>query len=227
MKLKMKLLNLCVAIMVLFGGGAASAAAILDDGGFETPVLSDLLTNGNNYLYPNGAAGGWVFNAAGLISTTAAASNDSFFGNTSPAGFSGAQYAFVQASGSLSKTFSMLAASMARIEWLEGSRPRLSASFGGDHVYSVLVNGLLVGTFATASGQSFEAESLLVALPAGVSTLSFAGQVVTDNTVFLDNVNIAPVPLPGGSFLLASAMTVLGITRWTRPGSDQRLAGRL
>jgi hypothetical protein len=223
----MKLLALCVATMVLLGGGAVSAATILDDGGFETPVLSDLLTNGNNYLYPNGAAGGWVFNSAGLISTTAAASNDSFFGITSPAGFSGAQYAFVQASGSLSQTFSMPAASTARVEWLEGSRPRLSASFGGDHVYSVLINGLLVGTFATVSGQSFEAESLLVTLPAGVSTLTFSGQLATDNTVFLDNVNIAPVPLPGGSCLLVSAMTALGITRWLRRGGDQRLAGRL
>jgi hypothetical protein len=58
LRIKIKLLTLRVATMVLLGGGAASAAGILRDGGLETPVLSDLLTNGSILLYPNGAAGG-------------------------------------------------------------------------------------------------------------------------------------------------------------------------
>ncbi len=183
---------------------SASQANLITNGDFENPALSTnpnfgptAFTPASNYAYP-GLFGtltfdSWTYNGgAGLIDTSQG--NNAWYGSTSPSGFSGNQYAFVQNSGTLSQTFNSALAGLTTVSWLEGSRPDLVCC-NGNQTYEVLLNGNVIYSNTTPSGQNFLATSAIGSLIAGLNTLEFLGLSQNpDSTVFLDNVSVAAVP---------------------------------
>jgi hypothetical protein len=99
----------------------------------------------------------------------------------------------VQNSGILSQQNSPLAG-LTTVSWLEGSRPNLGCC-NGNQTYEVLLNGSVIYTNTTPSGQNFLAASAIGSLLAGLNTLESLGMSQNpDSTVFLDNVAVAAVP---------------------------------
>jgi hypothetical protein len=180
-----------LAVMVSTGH-----ANLIANGDFEDPALK---TNPlpkqpqNNYVYPNQTVANWTYvGGSGLIDTSQG--SNAWYGNNSPTGFSGNQYAFVQDSGALSQTFNSTLAGLTTFSWLEGSRPD-QVCCNGNQTYEVLLNGNVIYTNTTPNGQSFLARTATGVLNTGDNTLEFLGVTQNpDSTVFLDNVAVAAVP---------------------------------
>jgi hypothetical protein len=206
--MKTRFLEVAATLALLAVAGPASAAVnLLSNGSFESPDLNGNPTFGPNatnnnlpaYIYPGGAGPStvddWTYNAGtGLINTNVG--SNPWYGGTSPSGFDGKQYAFVQggSTSTLSQTFFSSGGGLTTIEWLEGSRPNFG-SYDGNQSYQVFLNNLLLGTFSTLSGQNFELESVNGTLIAGVNTLEFRGFTAEgDHTAFIDNVSVSAVP---------------------------------
>lgn len=174
-------------------------ANLIANGDFENPALnnnpvfgSPPLISAGNYVYPNQTVASWTYvGGAGLIDTSQG--NNAWYGNTSPSGFSGNQYAFVQGSGTLFQTFNSAFAGLTTVSWLEGSRPDLGCC-NGSQSYQVLLNGSLIYSNTTPNGQNFLGTSGIGSLIAGLNTLEFLGLSPNDSTVFLDDVSVAAVP---------------------------------
>jgi hypothetical protein len=206
--MKTRLLAYAAALALLAIASPASAAVnLLSNGGFELPDLNTNPSFGpeafnpvpGSYVYPGffGPAtyDSWTYNAGGGLINTSVGSNP-WYGSTSPSGFEGHQYAFVQGgtTSTLSQTFSSAVAGVTTIQWLEGSRPDFG-SFNGAQTYEVLLNNLVLGVFSTLSGQNFELESVNGTLLAGSNTLQFKGLTVDgDHTVFIDDVAVSAIP---------------------------------
>lgn len=186
---------------------ASAAVNLLINGSFELPDLNTNPSFGpeafnpvpGSYVYPGlfGPAtyDSWTYNAGGGLINTSVGSNP-WYGSTSPSGFEGHQYAFVQGgpTSTLTQIFSSAGGSLTTIQWLEGSRPDFGCC-NGDQSYQVLLNNIVLGTFSTLSGQNFELESVNGTLLAGSNTLQFKGLTVDgDHTVFIDDVTVSAVP---------------------------------
>jgi hypothetical protein len=179
---------------------SAGHANLIANSDFENPALNNSpvfgsppLISAGNYVYPNQTVANWTYvGGSGLIDTSQG--NNAWYGTTSPSGFSGNQYAFVQNSGTLSQTFNSALAGLTTVSWLEGSRPDLVCC-NGNQTYEVLLNGNVIYSNTTPSGQNFLATSAIGSLIAGLNTLEFLGLSQNpDSTVFLDNVSVAAVP---------------------------------
>lgn len=200
-----------------FAASNAGAAELIINGGFESPALSsgynfgpDALQPASNYVYPGYSApqtvDGWTYSGGvGLIDTSQG--SNAWYGSTSPSGYGGNQYAFVQGQSTLLETFTSTSAGSATLSWLDAGRPDFG-SYGGDQTYEVIFNNALVGTFSTLSGQNFTPEMLSVLLLAGSNTLEFVGQSASDNTAFIDNVSIS-VPELSTWVLLSTGFAAL------------------
>jgi hypothetical protein len=202
--MKTRLLNFAASLAFLAAVSPASAAVnLITNGGFESPNLT---TNPNfgppafnpvpgSYVYPEGTLDDWTYGGGtGLINTSVG--SNPWYGSTSPSGYGGQQYAFVQGGSvsTLSQTFSSASAGLTTIEWLEGSRPNFG-SYDGNQTYEVLLNNVVLGVYSTLSGQNFISESVKGTLVAGLNTLQFEGLTVEgDHTVFVDNVAVSAVP---------------------------------
>lgn len=123
----------------------------------------------------------------------------------------------MQNSGSLSQYFVSPGGELA-LTWLTGGRPNLYGTNGGDETYAVEVDGAMVGTFSTVSGQSFTPETLaLTDVSAGLHNLIFQGLITTgDETSFFDNVSIVTgatitVPEPATWMLILAGFGALGV----------------
>ena len=213
---------------------SAGQANLIVNGDFESPALS---TNPNfgptafmpasNYVYPGFSApltfASWTYNGgAGLIDTSQG--SNAWYGNTSPSGFSGNQYAFVQNSGILSQQFSSAVSGPTTISWLEGSRPDFGCC-NGNQTYQVLLNGNVIYSNTTPSGQNFTLESAIGSLVAGPNTLKFLGLSKNpDSTVFLDDVTVAAVPEASTWIMMLLGFLGVGLASYRRMG---RLAFRL
>ncbi|WP_293906360.1 PEPxxWA-CTERM sorting domain-containing protein [Phenylobacterium sp.] len=188
--------------------GQASAGQLLTNGGFESPDIGT-----GNYTYPGlsygtiapiGAnQGGWTFAGSALVNGTG---SNAWYGGAAPAGMVGAQFAALQATSSLSQAFTATAGAL-HLSWLDAGRP-----WGmGDQSYQVLLNGAAVsGAFGTASNDPFSLNTLnLTGLTAGASyNLAFQGLATTDDTAFIDEVQLSDVlPPPPPK---APSITVLG-----------------
>jgi hypothetical protein len=195
---------LAAAAVVLGASAEASAATLVTNGDFESPNIGT-----SNYIYPEGSFAGWTWSGnAGIIN---AQGSSAWYGGTSPSGFSGDQYAFVQTGGSFSQTFTVASAETGTVSWLSGSRPNFGP-YDGTASYEVLLNDTVIDTISTGSDQNFIAESVAgVSLVAGANTLEFLNiDNSGDHTAFVDNVAVSAVPLPAAAPLFAAAMAALG-----------------
>lgn len=208
---------LATSALLVTGASAADAATdVVVNGGFEaTPTSS--------YIYPNATVDSWTYvgggnPGAGIINGTG---GTAWFGSDPSTGFGGAQYAFVQSTGTLSQTFTAAKSGKFALSWLEGSRP---VSYGGccngDQKYTVSLNGAVLGSFATVSAQDFVAGGASGAVVAGQSyTISFKGLSPSDNTAFIDNVSGAVVPEPATWSLLLAGFGMIGFALRRRGGA--------
>ena len=152
-----------------------------------------------NYVYiPNGGLGpvtadSWTYFAgAGLIN-----GNDpgAFNGES---GFVGNQYAFIQGQSSYISQIFSATPGIGRIDWLQAGRPN-NICCNGDQTLNIFLNGSLVGTVGSASGQLFTPENIIGVTFGSINTLQFVGTVAADETAFIDNVSVTtttPTPLP-------------------------------
>ena len=220
------------AAALLVGTVSASHANLITNGDFENPALNSTSSFGStayqppgitNYVYPGltGAAllASWTYNGgAGLIDTSQGF--NAWYQNTSPSGFSGVQYAFVQSTGTLLQTFTSALGGLTTISWLEGSRPDLG-SVNGNESYQVLLNGTQIYTNTTSSGQNFLSISAIGTLLSGANTLEFVGLSQNDSTVFLDNVSVAAVPEASTWVMIILGFAGLGfVTHRRRQGGS-------
>ncbi|QJE96916.1 DUF642 domain-containing protein [Luteolibacter luteus] len=161
-------------------------------GGFESPRLS----SGTFRYSPTGNTGGWTF-GGGAGNGSGIATNGSAFG--SPTAPEGSQVAFIQSYGTLTQTFSgFTPGTQYRISYLAAQRGSQSGQ-----TWNLVVDGNVLqsnpagSTSFTAYGASFTATLAL-------HTLSFVGTNLAggDNTVFIDNVQIATAgpTIPNFSF---------------------------
>jgi hypothetical protein len=232
-RVKQAALAIAIALIgpaLIIAASADAYASVLTDGSFESPSLAPgAYQYGGNCPTPpcssTSIAGfGWTFTAintqnfaggSGIINATA--SNAWWPSPTfsTPTGFDGNQYAFVQGSASLSQTFTAPSTGTFVATWLEGSRPNLVA-YDGNQSYEVLLNSSVIGTYSTLSGQNFELESSLdFNLIAGDSyTLTFLGLTTSgDHTVFLDAVSIDSLatPLPAALPIFGVGLVTMGL----------------
>jgi hypothetical protein len=190
-----------VAALALGGAalaGSAQAAELIVNGSFEAPAIG-----GGNYTYPATTLDSWTYRGTALVGATGA---NAWYGNAPPAGQDGDQFAALQSTGTLSQTFTMVGSTL-DLSWLDAGRP----SFGccnGDQSYQVSLNGDVLGTYSTTSGEAFSAHDLVVhgLNSGGAYTLTFTGQATSDETSFIDNVSgVGGVPEPA-----AWALMILG-----------------
>jgi hypothetical protein len=154
------------------------------DGSFEAPLQS---AQNNGYTYnPTGSA--WTFNGTAGLSA-----NGNVLTSGNPAASEGNQVAFIQALGSMSQSFTSLAAGAYTVSFSAAQRANSQASF---QTFEVLLDGRLIGVFNTVMGTKYmplTTSSFTVA--AGLHTLLFQGTDLNggDNTVFVDQVAINKV----------------------------------
>jgi hypothetical protein len=214
----MKFILMVVAAVLTLPDSAF--ASLIINGGFESPTPSGLFSppynEPPNYTYP--ANGGppvtldsWTYaGGSGLINTVN--SPNAWYGNTPPSGYGGVQFAFVQSTGSVSQTFSA-PTGLATLQWLQGSRPDFGA-FNGNETYQVVLNGNVIGTYTTTSGENFSLETISGVNLLASNTLTFEGLARTDSTVFLDAVAVTSVPEPTTWAMLILGFVAMAFLRW-------------
>ncbi len=161
--------------------------------GFEAP-----LTEG--YIY-NPSSGSWTFSQSTGSGSGVTANGSAFTGGNTPAP-QGIQVAFLQATGSISQTFSGFTVGASYIvKFLASQRQNKSGGQPGN-TFDVRINGATIGSFEpTQSVTSYQEYTVSFNATAATQTLSFIGTDLHggDNTVFIDRVLIAwqtPPPVP-------------------------------
>ena len=213
------------ALGVLVAAANVYAAELIQNAGFESPYLGPYGWTGpgvtspdpraHDYIvYPYPTLDGWTYNDAGLINAQAGSDT---YGPTPPAGFDGYQFASVQKVGSLSQYFVSPGGELT-LSWLTAGRPNLYGTEGGDQTYTVELDGGVIGTFSTVSGQSFTPETLaLTDVSAGLHNLIFQGLISTsDKSSFFDDVSIMTgavitIPEPATWILILAGFGALGV----------------
>ena len=155
-----------------------STAAIADPG-FE----QDVVGSGHFQYDPTGSP--WTFaNSSGI------SGNNSNFTSGNPPAPQGVQVAFLQETCSISQNVAGWAAGSYVISFDAAQR----GNFGTSHAnFSVLIDGIVVGTF-TPSGTSYQTYSTnTFAVSAGTHSIEFQGlnNAGGDNTAFIDDVTIS------------------------------------
>ena len=228
------------AAAVLAGLAASSqsfASTLLTNGGFDDvsiatvaaayPGLVAPYINSPNFVYPAGpngpgTVGSWTFTngpiqpsgypdgGAGLVGTPPSAGS-SFQG---PAALSGSQYAFLQDQGSLSQTFSSSVAGATTITFDVAGR----ASTGhGSESLEALLNGVVIGSGTTTRFPGLRADHAYRDLERRHNTLEFLGLTqLTDQTAFIENVNVAPVPEISTWAMMIFGFATLGFLGYRR-----------
>jgi hypothetical protein len=161
------------------GSGTCQVVGLLQ-GGFEAPGLG---TGGSAYRYnPGGTA--WTFNG-----TAGVAGNGSAFTAGNPAAPEGTQVAFLQETGSISQSVTLLAGTYS-LSFSAAQRANIQASF---QLFAVEVDGHVIAIFAP-NGTNYATYSTgSFTLAAGVHTITFVGLDPDgrDNTAFIDQVQLS------------------------------------
>jgi alpha-L-rhamnosidase len=176
---------------------SATPSSVLNFG-FETPRV-------NGYQYDPGG-GGWTFsgsngNGSGITG------NGSGFTDANPPAPQGTQAAFLQSYGTISQTL---------IGFLPGTNYTVTFSAAergdgnqhGGQSWNVSINGVVVSSYNPSSNAtSYVDYTASFTATAKAQTLTFVGTDLKtgDNTVFIDNVRIAPPLVPGLSAVALTA----------------------
>lgn len=94
----------------------------------------------------------------------------------------------------------------------------------GDQTLEVFLNGFLVGTVASVSGQVFTAESIIGVTLLASNTIQFLGTVAADDTAFIDNVSVTTTPLPAALPLFAGGLGMIGLLARRRKQKNAAVA---
>ncbi|MGO8909306.1 MAG: PEP-CTERM sorting domain-containing protein [Bradyrhizobium sp.] len=229
--MKSRALTAAAALAALTVGSQAFASNLILNGGFDDvsvaavgaayPGLVSPYINVPNFVYPGspggpGTIGNWTFTngpiqssgfpdgGAGLVGTPP--SGGSYF--QGPAALSGNQYAFVQDQGALSQTFNSALAGATTITFDVAGR---GSSGHGSEQLEALLNGVVIGSGTTTDFQGFQLVTLSGTLNAGSNTLEFLGLTqLTDQTAFIEDVNVAAVPEPSTWAMMILGFAALG-----------------
>jgi len=197
----------------------AASANLIQDGDFSQPILADPPLTTTYYYNPGGSpyfVGGqnglnegptvgplpWTFNFA-----------QDYYGSGIayvPSAWDGSAYSqvgFLQQDGAMmSQSFTSLGSGTYSLSFQDGGR----ANVGGNTTFEVLVNSTLVDTVNTTTGEALTGQTLNISLNSGNNILEFLVIAPTDdsdNTAYIDNVSVTPVPEP--ATMVASAMLLL------------------
>jgi hypothetical protein len=119
--------------------------------------------------------------------------------------------------GVLSQTFSSASADAATITFYVAGR---QLDGHGAESIEALLNNFVIGSGATTDSQGFTLVTLSGTLNAGSNTLEFLGQSqFTDQTAFLENVSVAPVPELSTWAMMILGFTALGFISYRRKNS--------
>ena len=159
---------------------AAVVAATLGDSGFEALALGTTLGY-NGFTYdPTGTP--WAF--AGRSGVSA---NGSGFTSGNPAAPQGGQVAFLQDDGAVSQAFTSATAGTYAVSLKAAQR----ANLGVNQSFRVLIDGVVMSTFANLSTTYSALTTATFALSAGSHTITIQGLVTAgDATAFIDDVNL-------------------------------------
>ena len=166
-----------------------ATAALIPNFGFEVPSISA-------YQYaPSGAS--WSFTALSGSSGSGITANGSAFTSGNPNAPQGVQVAFLQGTATISQTLAgLIAGAIYQVTFAAAQRNNIYGLQMGQ-TWQVQVNGTPIGAYAPPeSSQSYVNYSASFIAATSSPVLSFVGGDANggDNTIFLDNVQLALSP---------------------------------
>jgi hypothetical protein len=156
--------------------------------GFETPKVSTYQYN------PSGAA--WTFTAQSGNNGSGITANGTLFNSSNPNAPEGSQVAFLQSISTISQAISGFVPG-AKYAVTFSAAQRAGQYENGGQTWNLEVDNSVIASYSPpASATSYADYSANFTATADTHTLSFVGTDLPggDNTVFLDNVRIAPAP---------------------------------
>ena len=156
--------------------------------GFETPKVSTFQYN------PSGAS--WTFTAQSGNNGSGIAANGSLFNSSNPNAPEGTQVAFLQSISAISQTISGFVPG-AKYAVTFSAAQRAGQFQQSRQTWNLKVDSSVIASYSPpATATSYVDYTTNFTATAATHTLSFAGTDLLsgDNTVFLDNVRIAPSP---------------------------------
>lgn len=155
--------------------------------GFETPTTG-------TYQY-NPPGGSWTFMAQSGANGSGITANNSLFSAGNPVAPQGVQSAFLQSTSSISQAISGFVPGV-KYSVTFAAAQRATFQHGGQ-TWSLKLDNTVLGNYSTAlSATNYVNFTTNFTATAATHTLTFAGTDLPggDNTVFLDNVRLAPAP---------------------------------
>jgi hypothetical protein len=156
--------------------------------GFEVPNVS-------TYQY-NPSGGSWTFTAQSGNNGSGITANGSLFNSSNPNAPEGDQVAFLQSTSTISQAISGFVPG-AKYAVTFSAAQRAGQFQHGGQTWNLNLDDLLIGSFSpSAAATSYVDYTANFTATAPMHTLAFIGTDLLggDNTVFLDNVRIAPAP---------------------------------
>jgi len=166
---------------------AAATPNFVPNFGFETPGIS-------TYQY-NPSGGSWTFTAQSGANGSGITANNSLFTTGNSNAPEGIQSAFLQGTGSISQALSGFVPGV-KYSLTFAAAQRVTYQHGGQ-TWSLKIDNNVIGNFSPPVGATNYTDfTTNFTASATTHTLAFIGTDLrgNDNTVFLDNVRIAPAP---------------------------------
>jgi hypothetical protein len=167
---------------------ASATPQFVFNSGFETPKVSTFQYN------PSGAS--WTFTAQAGNNGSGITPNGTLFNSSNPSAPEGVQVAFLQSTSTISQAISGFVPG-AKYAVTFSAAQRASQYQQSRQTWDLKVDNTVVASYAPpATATSYVDYTTNFTAAAVTHTLTFAGTDLAggDNTVFLDNVRIAPAP---------------------------------